>query len=78
MARKYEAAGQEEIMEKHIIGENRISYTKGTDEMGGIDEKCPLCCGGDCAERVGVLLMNSCWISRYICDKSRTGKEIYC
>ena len=44
----------------------------------GIDEQCPLCCGGDCAERVGVLLMNSCWISRYICDKSRTGKEIYC
>ena len=56
MARKYEAAGQEEIMEKHIIGENRISYTKGTDEMGGIDEKCPLCCGGDCAERVGVCI----------------------
>ncbi len=51
---------------------------KGTDEMGRIDEQCPLCCGGDCAERVGALLMNSCWISRYICDKSRTGKEIYC
>ena len=41
MARKYEAARQEEIMEKHIIGENRISYTKGTDGIYYPDLKLP-------------------------------------
>lgn len=41
MARKYQAAGQEEIMEKHVIGENGISYTKGTDGIYYPDLKLP-------------------------------------
>lgn len=38
---EYEAAGQEEIMGKHIIGENGISYTKGTDGIYYPDLKLP-------------------------------------
>lgn len=38
---KYQAAGQEKIMGKHIIGENGISYTKGTDGFYYPDLKLP-------------------------------------